>query len=673
MDQRPIAAVVAVMIILGLSAWVFSGDEDVERENLYNPSVGLPGQEIEMEGEDAEPQYMILVDEPTSEEELLFVAALSSIGVHNNIYHPMFILEEGQLDEHQLWTINHMENSDVPKLIFTNFDDTEAKVKEQLSSGNITRYKATEQQLGMFFGFDGVISVESYKEALWVAPLANIENKAIIVGESTFNSQEEVWDVLLNKGHNANYVIVTNPEDYQDENVFYSVITDNDGNQFEDSYHIPTISAVAAELAAYHKAFVLTDIPVSDNFSEEFNDVIATKDVGINNKPISTLLMLREINEKYGPIEYINLVGSAEAVPHFDLPDYSNSEPDYTSCDVLYAFLDDDPFTMDAAIGRIINYNVQGASNQIVRTLNYQHIVEEVTSETDEGSRTKKWREHGSSWNGYEVADARLQNTPGVFFQQDMEDEGYTCDYITTAGAGSKNNGEFASNFRGILETSGMVAYRGHGSWHGSLYTWGYFVNSGANVAGMGDDDRGHLEGTHARELFMPPLTSIIVSCENTKVHGLSYGGDPIDMDRDFATNFLYGGAIALVGATEVSYSNVGQDGWVILSPGTGSSEWDLNDLWYAAFWDNVLDGSEDFSGSTDNPKHSELEVDNGKAVQYAENRYMAEHPGISPLIKPDGDNGAHWKEAAMFCLLGDPAFTPYQNSPGPKDFDPWH
>ena len=663
---------IAIIIIIG-SIVIINKDEEKKEENLYNPTEELPGQELE-DSPDAEPQYMIFVDEPKSEDELLFISALSSVVVHNDIYHPMFILEEGQLDEHQLWTINHMKNSDVPKIVFTNFDETEDKIKEQLNTENLTRFQATEAELGIFKGFEDVITVASYKEALWVAPLANIENKAIIIGESSFSSQEEVWDELVKKGGNASYVIITNPEDYKDENTFYSVITDNDGNIFENSYHIPTISAVAAELAAYHKAFVLTDIDIQENFSEEFNDIISTKDAGINNVPISTLLKLRDININYGPIEYITLVGSAEAVPHFDLPDYSDSEPDYTSCDILYGFLDDDPFTMDAAVGRIINYNVQGASNQIARTLNYQHIVEEVTSETDEGSRTKEWRKHGSSWNGYEVADMRLQNTPGVFFQQDMEDEGYTCDYISTGGAGSKDNGDFASNFRGILETSGMVAYRGHGSWHGSLYTWGYFVNSGADaIAGMGDDDRGHLEGTHARELFMPPLTAMIVSCENTKVHGLTYGGDPIDMDRDFATNFLYGGAVALVGATEVSYSNVGQDGWVVISPGTGTSEWDLNDLWYAAFWDHILDGTGDFSGSSENPSHSELEVDNGKAVVLAENRYMAEHPGISPLIKPDGDNGAHWKEIAMFCLLGDPAFTPFQDSPGPKDFDPWH
>lgn len=671
MDQRPIFAVIAVIIVLLAGVAVFWKGEEKEKKGLYNPIEELPGQDIEKQG--GEPQYMIFVDEPRNEEELLFVAALSSIVVNNDIYHPMFILKDGELDEHQLWTINHLKNANVTKLLFTNFDETEEKVRAQLNSGEIKRYTATENELGMFKGFNGVISVGSYKEALWVAPLANIENLAIIMGESTFNTQEEVWEALANKGHNASYVIITNPLDYKGEEVFYSVLTDNDGKQFNNSYHIPTISAVAGELAAYHKAFVLTDINILENFSEEFNDITSTKDEGINNKAISTLLMLREINEKYGPIKYITLVGSAEAVPQFELPDYSESEPDYTSSDIIYGFLDDAPYTMDAAVGRIVNFNVQGASNQIVRTLCYEHIVEKVTSETDESTRTKKWREHGSSWNGYEVADIRLQNSPGVFFRQDLEDEGYTCDYISTLGAGSKDNGEFASNFRGILETSGLVAYRGHGSWHGSFYTWGYFVNRGAAVAGMGDDERGYLEGEYAREIFMPPQTAMIVSCENTKIHGLNFRGEPIDMSKVFATSYLYGGAVALIGATEVSYSNVGQDIYVAGSPATGSSEWDLNDLWYAAFWDHVLDGTGEFSGDANNPRHEGLEVDNGKAVQFAVNRYMEEHPGISPLIKPDGDNGAHWKETAMFCLLGDPAFKFWQSSPGPNNFDPWH
>jgi hypothetical protein len=264
------------------------------------------------------------------------------------------------------------------------------------------------------------------------------------------------------------------------------------------------------------------------------------------------------------------------------------------------------------------------------------------------------------------VADIRLQNTPGAFFQQDMEDEDYTCDYYSTTGAGGTSDYYPATNIRAALEVSGLVAYRGHGSWHGSLYQWGYFILYGTDiVAGYGDDERGHLEGTVARTFFLPPQVGMIVSCENTKIHGLSYGGSPIDMDQAFATNYLYSGAVGLCGATEVSYSNVGQDMYVAGSPFTGSSEWDLNDLWYAAFWDNTLDGA------YENGQHSGPETDGGHALMYAENRYMLEHPNISPMLA--GGDGAHWKEVAMFTYYGDPAFKPHHMIEGPNNFDPWH
>ncbi len=669
-----LAVALGIMVVTG--AWfVFYLEDDEEKTSLYAPTEYLP--EDSLDGDRWIPGYIVLVDEPTTEEELTSIATLSSIVVHggdnNTLYHPMFILEAGMLDEHELWTIEHLSSlSGASILLFSNNDATLSTVSEQLPDFNIAHFPLDGKIASMFYGFEDVITVASYKEALWGAPVANIDNKVLMLGEQTFNTQEDAWSELFGRGILANYVILTNPEDYKGDDVFYSVITDNDGEEFNESFHIPSLSAVAAEMAAYHHAYVLTDIDSNGTFGEEFADISATRDEGINNWPINALLQLRNLSENYGPIEYIALVGSAEAVPHFDLPDYSGSEPDYTSSDVIYGFLDDDPYTMDAAVGRIVNYNVQGASNMIVRTFGYHLLDETVTVQSDEGTRTKEWRKHGSSWNGYEVADIRLQNTPGVFFREDMEDESYTCDYISTLGAGSTDDNEFATNFRAVLESSGMVAYRGHGSWHGSFYTWGYFLNSGAAVAGMGDDDRGHLEGKYAREIFMPPQTAMIVSCENTKIHGLSYGGDPIDRERIFATSYLYGGAIDLVGANEVSYSNVGQDGFVVSSFVTGSSEWDLNDLWYAAFWDHILDGTGEFSGDANNPHHEGPEVDNGKAVQFAENRYMAEHEGISPMIKPDSD-GAHWKETAMFCLLGEPKFKVWQDSPGTKDFDPWH
>ncbi len=612
--------------------------------------------------------YIILVQDPQTDEERAMVAALSQLAVHNG-FHPIFLLEDGILDDHSLWTIQNSEYVDSTKYVFSDDPVIIKSVSEQFEDEDsvvpmpFTR-KDFNKAMQKFTGFDGKITVGSYKEAIWVAPLAAQQNKVITLEASSFDTQEEVWDELFDLGITGNYIIVTNPDDWMGSERFYTIFEEHN-----TSYHIPSLSLVAAELAAYHKAYVLTDIDVQTNFSSEFSDLNPPDDPHVNDIAISILLELREINENYGGIEYICPVGSAEAVPQFDLPDHSGSEPDYTSSDVIYGFLDDDPYTMDAAFGRVVNYNHFGVFNMIARTWGYDKLYETVTVESDEGERTENWKTHGSSWNGYEVADVRMQNTPGALFQQDMEDEDFTCDYYSTLGIGGTSEYLPASNIKAGLEVSGLVAYRGHGSWHGSLYQWGYFIYAGTDVvAGYGDDERGHLEGTIARSFNFPAQVGMIVSCENTKIHGLSYGGDPIEMDRAFATNYLYGGAVGLCGATEVSYSNIGQDGYVIASPATGDSEWENNDLWYAAFWDNMIDGA------YVDGQHTGAETDGGHALMYAENRYLQEHPGVSPLLPPPTDNdGVHWKEVAMFTYYGDPAFAPDHYIEGPNNVDPWH
>lgn len=647
---KMIALLILVIIIVGILAIPSLLDSDDDDD--ITPTIELPE------------NYIIIVQEPESEEERAMVAALSVLAVHDGEFHPMFLLEEGILDDHVLQTIENSNYADATKFLFTNDPAIVSDVGEQVT--NVVEKPFTKKEFNhemqSLMGYEGKISVGSYEEAIWVAPLANLENKVIVLDRSTYDTQEEVWDELYEEGVIGRYIIITDPGDWRGEETYYTVFNDQN-----TSYHIPSISLVAAELAAYHQAYVLTDVDMKTGFSEEFKDMIPVDDPHVNDKAISTLLMLRDINENYGGIEYISPVGGAEAVPQFDLPDYSGSEPDYTSSDVVYAFLDDDPYTMDCAFGRIVNYNAQGAFNMVARTWGYYELDDTVTVTSDEGTTTQNWMTHGSSWNGFEVADLRLQNSPGAFFQHDLEDEGFTCDYYSTVGAGASNYAP-ASNIRAGLEISGLVAYRGHGSWHGSIYQWGYYVESGA---GIGDDERNHIEGTEARTFFFPPQTGMIVSCENAKIHGLAYGGDTIDMDRLFATNYLYGGAIGLCAATEVSYSNIGQDGYVAVGQASGDSEWDLNDLWYAAFWDNILEGA------YVDGVHSGPETDSGHALMNAENRYMQYHADmeITPMhAPPDASNdGAHWKEVAMFTFYGDPAFQPYHMIEGPNDYDPWH
>ena len=619
-------ALVIVVILLIAAVGFVALDDDEEKST--DPTIALAD------------EYMILVDEPTTEEELMIVAALSALVVRDT-YHPMFILDDGWLDDHEIWTIEHNILLDSTKYLFTYSENTIENVKSQVSnveSFNLASDDFNEIMRG-FIGFDGEISVASYRESLWVSPLANIQNRIITIGDSTFGSQEEVWDEMQSKGINADYVVVTNPEDYKGTEEFYTVVYDNEGNESSNkSYHIPTMSAVAAELAAYHHAYVLTDIIIPTNVSEEFGDFVPNNNPSLNYHAIGILEELRNISSDYGPIEYIALVGSAEAIPHFELP---------AMCDVAYAFLDDNEYTMDAALGRIVNYNVQGASNQIARTLGYDYIIDEVEVEYSDGStRSINWRSHGADFNGFEVADMRGQNTPGLYASRDYEDEGYSFDYVSSVGVGTSGpaatNAPADADLDAYLQSSGHVLYRGHGSATGSYYTWRHY----------GPDQQpteGSISGAHARELFIPPQVTLLFSCLNARIHEVG------DMDEIFSTGWMYAGAVGMIAATEVTYSNIGQDVYGLSGEVTGEHNWDCNNLWFAGCADNTLNH----------------EIPMGKVLMETENRYIATHDNqYSPFHK---GSGAHYVEVTVYTLFGDPAFMYHVTSEGENNYDPWH
>jgi len=172
----------------------------------------------------------------------------------------------------------------------------------------------------------------------------------------------------------------------------------------------------------------------------------------------------------------------------------------------------------------------------------------------------------------------------------------------------------------------------------------------------------------------LPPQVAFFVACMNAKIHGTGFGVDASDVEfeRLFGVNYLYGGALAVGGATEVSYSNIAQDVdslWARYGLGIlhdDNHHWDLNDAWFAFFWDALLNHEEEY-GTV------------GKALQWAENRYIQYHQredgiSLSPFEWTDSDEmGGHWKEVTMFVMYSDPAWAPKLTTPGGNSFDPWN
>lgn len=639
---KMIIAVIVCLMLLAVAVLFYT--PTTPAPDRYDPSIELPD------------DYIVLVEEPQSMEDLTFIAALSSIVVHNG-YHPMFILDDGKLDQHQLWTMSYVGIEELPVLLFTDNEDLTANLQDQVTINENHTFPKDPAVLAKFKGFEDVITVGSYQEALWVAPLANVENKVITVGPSSYNSQEEVWDRLSSLGVEADYVIVTNPYDLTaltlEENIA-------DYDPYDTQYHIPSLSVVAAEMAAYHQAYVMTSAPPR-------TDEIGIMDTALNSRSIGYYMKLKEFAGIFGMPEYICIVGSAAAVPQFQLP--GNGDGDVlVSSDVIFGFLDEDKYTMDSAVGRIVNLNIQGASNQLVRTFLYENYAQMVTVEYSDiagGTQDVDWRHHGASFSGYEITYKRMQATPARWMCEDYTDENMEYEYYGPSGTGelvgdgAKNSDE--RDIAKICEASGLVAYRGHGSDTGSLYSLRVYA----------DSEQGQLSGERASTLDLPPQVSFFAACMNGKIHGTDFGEDAADVELNklFCLNYLYGGAIALGGATEVSYSNVAQDVdslWAEYGLGILHSdedhEWDLNNAWYAFFWDGILNHEGDY-GTV------------GKAIQWTENRYIKNHNNeISPFDQTtDSDLGAHWKSVAMYVLYGDPAFKPYVTSDGQNGYDPWH
>jgi hypothetical protein len=610
-------------------------------------------------------EFYVLVDEPKDEDGMAFVAALSSIQFVNGNYHPMFVLDNGQLDDHQLATVQTMSVYDAPFLLFTDSLDTQSYVEDQLGVDDVITYPADDDILATFQGFQGHISVASYAEAMWAAPLAQVENKVIILGQRTFISQEDVWNELIS-GHqlDPNYIVITNPIDYMT-------------TPFNE-YHIASLSAVAASLAAGHTgdneaegpgttALVLTDWDAVADATVGYMDAV------LNAHSIGLYLKLRDMWATFGPFEYVCLVGSGAAVPQFKFPDETDPSPQNTegdglvSSDSAYGFLDDDPYTMDTAVGRVINLNVQGVSNQISRTFGYDYIDRVVTVETSTGQEMVDWSNKVSIWNGFEVADQRKQMTPGRFMIRDATDEGMEWEYIRTSGnEGLRDFYGKEVDMQPVLTSSGLLVYRGHGSWHATFYV--YEPNEAHT--------RGRLEGwvkvpgdptPSLHDLYMPPSTALLFSCENAKIDGINWGDFKVDLDLTFSLNWFYSGAVGLVASTEVSFSRIGQDIFSWIGEITGDHDWDHNNAMYAFNVDAMMN-------------HEETYGTVGKALQWAENRYIANHDNqVDPFHQdpqnPDwtSDLGADWKTVCMYAAYGDPAHRPGFTTPGANDYDPWH
>lgn len=638
------AAAIVVLLLAGVMALVLFRPKE-EAKDYYEPEVELPA------------DYTVIVEYPKSQEDLFAIATLTPVLFKDGRYHPMMILSpEDELSRQQLFTMSHWK-TDREKIFFSNSPELSEKITMQLDSEGLmginegATYPLTNLVSGTFFGFDGVITVASYKEALLTASLAKQKNYAMVKGPSTYSSQEQVWEEMSKMGVPANYIVATNPYDFD-----LTLLSENtpDYDPYDDAWFCPALSGVAAELAAFHDAYMITDWPsvAEVDWTLNMEYMQNRRAVGLHQKFI-------EVSGKYGPAEYVCMVGSASAIPQFLTQ--IGGKGAITNSDIIYGFLDDEQNTQDAAVGRVIQYEVSLASNQLAKTFMFDDFADTVQVDYRDiagGTHDKNWRKHGGSFSGYHITYARGQATPARWICKDFDDAGFTYDYLGPSGTGIKvADGVIDSmenDISEICEASGYVAYRGHGSDSGALYMLRVYGPNG---------DEHQLSYADCQEMDVPPQVAFFVSCLNGKIYGHGPGteGSDVDFEKLFTLNYLSAGPAVLIGATEVSYSNLFQDVPALRAEYglQDDHQWDHNDAWYAFVWDGILN-------------HPAEHGTAGKAVQWSENRYMAYPPNNNPTPFAPKDD-VDWREVTFFTCYGDPAFRPAIPENTQPGYDPWH
>ena len=248
-----VLAVASLLILLGILYAVLRPEE--KKVDRYSPVVELPA------------DFAVIVDHPLSIEDRMAIACLTPVLFQGGGYHPLIILnEDNSLPRQVIYTLTHLKR-DYTKILFTDSEGRASALNGQLSGASLSQieeenvFPLTADICSRFIGFDDIITVSSYEEALWAAPIARHDNMALVKGEPTFTSQEHAWSEMRLRKIPADYIIATNPYDHD-----LGTLKNNtpDYDDYDDPWFCPDLSLAAAELAAYHNAYVITNTTTTD-------------------------------------------------------------------------------------------------------------------------------------------------------------------------------------------------------------------------------------------------------------------------------------------------------------------------------------------------------------------------------------------------------------------------
>ncbi len=335
-------------------------------------------------------------------------------------------------------------------------------------------------------------------------------------------------EILESDNLASDYIVVTNPAD----------ATEYDWPDREDKLPLPSISATAAELAAYHHGIILFAEGL-DGIGIEFGDGFTLMGVerSIHNAKAEVIkervVQGVELLEGHGmEAGYVCLVGGPVALPMYyeDAQAYT-SERQYTPSDYHYANLDEDPF-LELAPGRVMSVNAAETAALVARTLGFDEM-KDYDYPADESSTvydlvSEDWKENSFM----AVGTTKIGPGPGILTptlanQTKTQTEGGY--HVTPLGYDLATQAETVKE---IIDEMNYAVYYGHGN-HNSWYT---------SVPDPIDSDM-----INAQEL--KPGFGIAMACLTGMTDNIDY-----PMTDYISMAFLRSGFNGYVGATRVAY-----------------------------------------------------------------------------------------------------------------------
>lgn len=428
-------------------------------------------------------------------------------------------------------------------------------------------------------------------------------------------TQEDVWEYyisVLGDGDSCNYLVVANPGDidYSDERLF-----------------IPGLSLAAGALASERHALVITgDYTVDKNWTFQLGygtaeagagergedpDVvseelevelqlnISKRAVQIDND-IDRAVECLSSNAK--PPEYLAIVGGPAAVPMMYLKSpiyYENVQQDekgeeylatdsfYGDLDIKlnwtqdaleenYGYIEDEMYTQELYVGRIVAPNVLDASALVARSVGYWEY------EFDGATDPTSWSVRGEIVNSLMCGDSDIfagTHQQSVFAQNGMiaemehPTEFRRIIYFDEQGAVQK------------MQTKNGIIYDGHGYPDGWYWLWASTHDNEEDFDRIGSED---VWGLDLRASPVFGACCLSSAMDWPLVWATSENRQEMTPDICMSLSFLHAGAICYIGATEESWGAF----FGGLADGTidqwGYGDFDMPTL----FWMRVFEGN---------------------------------------------------------------------------------